>query len=240
MLVDKESLVLYLGMSIFYVGIARGQVILSEYSVNGMDMNHLVSLILERVGLNEETRLTYVYKTYMIHYIYSVMPSMDGLTYLCITSDQIERRIPFVLLHEIKREFSKNFSLSDICELPVTSFSDFSQRIAEKVDMMNREDEMMITDITRVVQKEMENVKAAMVENIERVLERGERIELLVDRTQNMNEMAFSFSKRSSHLRRRIWWESMKIIVIFFFVILFLLYLLIGFGCGFPSWQSCR
>ncbi|KAG4302791.1 hypothetical protein PCK1_000951 [Pneumocystis canis] len=167
----------------------------------GMDMNHLVSLILERVGFNEETRLTYIYKTYMIHYIYVPMPPVVGLTYLCITSDQIERRIPFVLLHEIKREFSEKFCLSDICELPVSSFVSFNQEIAGKVDMMNREEGMMMTDITRVVRKEMDNVKAAMVENIEKVMQRGERIELLVDRTQNMNEMAFSFSKRSSHLR---------------------------------------
>lgn len=79
-----------------------------------------------------------------------------------------------------------------------------------------------------------------MMENIERVLERGERIELLVDRTQNMNETAFTFSKRSTYLRRRILWESIKTTVILSLVVLFLLYLLIGFGCGFPVWQNCR
>ena len=36
---------------------------------------------------------------------------------------------------------------------------------------------------------------------IERVLERGERIELLVDKTDNLNQQAFAFRKRSTALR---------------------------------------
>ncbi|KAG5513873.1 hypothetical protein PMAC_000495 [Pneumocystis sp. 'macacae'] len=242
-------------MSIFYVGVARGQDILSEYSIDGTDMNDLVSLILEKVVLNKETKLTYIYKAYMIHYIYTPMVPVGGLTYLCITSDQIERRVPFALLYEIKHDFSKYFSLHDMVELPVSSFTSFSREIGEKISIMNRDDDILMTDMTRVVQKEMEQVRAgvlflneilysdcsiAVAENIEKVLERGERIELLLDRTQNMNDTAFSFSKRSSYLRRRIWWESVKMTIIFSFVALFLLYLLIGLCCGFPAWQSCK
>lgn len=36
---------------------------------------------------------------------------------------------------------------------------------------------------------------------IERVLERGERIELLVDKTDNLNQQAFAFKKRSTQLK---------------------------------------
>jgi vesicle-associated membrane protein 7 len=36
---------------------------------------------------------------------------------------------------------------------------------------------------------------------IERVLERGERIELLVDKTDSLNQQAFAFKKRSTQLK---------------------------------------
>lgn len=36
---------------------------------------------------------------------------------------------------------------------------------------------------------------------LERVLERGERIELLVDKTDNLNQQAFAFKKRSTALK---------------------------------------
>lgn len=34
-----------------------------------------------------------------------------------------------------------------------------------------------------------------MIENIDRVLERGEKIELLVDKTEQLNQQAFRFEK---------------------------------------------
>ena len=37
-----------------------------------------------------------------------------------------------------------------------------------------------------------------MIENIDRVLERGEKIELLVDKTDRLNQQAFKFEKTVS------------------------------------------
>jgi hypothetical protein len=42
---------------------------------------------------------------------------------------------------------------------------------------------------------QLDNVKDVMIENIDRVLERGERIELLVDKTDRLNHQAFKFEK---------------------------------------------
>lgn len=69
-----------------------------------------------------------------------------------------------------------------------------------------------------------------MVHNIERVLERGERIELLVDKTDNLNQQAFAFKKRSTQLKvkrshcmyslilivfqRAMWWKNTKIVAL--------------------------
>lgn len=43
------------------------------------------------------------------------------------------------------------------------------------------------------VQKKVDEVKNIMVENIERVLERGEKIELLVDKTDNLRFQVWKF-----------------------------------------------
>ncbi|KAG0339786.1 hypothetical protein BG004_006683, partial [Podila humilis] len=73
-----------------------------------------------------------------------------------------------------------------------------------------------------------------------RVLERGERIELLVDKTDNLNQQAFAFKKRSTQLKRAMWWKNMKLMATLTFVIIFLIYLIICSACGFPFWSSCR
>jgi vesicle-associated membrane protein 7 len=48
------------------------------------------------------------------------------------------------------------------------------------------------------VQAQIDTVKDVMIENIDRVLERGERIELLVDKTDRLNQQAFKFEKSVS------------------------------------------
>jgi vesicle-associated membrane protein 7 len=51
------------------------------------------------------------------------------------------------------------------------------------------------------VQAQIDTVKDVMIENIDRVLERGERIELLVDKTDRLNQQAFKFEKSVSIVR---------------------------------------
>ena len=85
------------------------------------------------------------------------------------------------------------------------------------------------------VQAEIENVRGIMTENIERVLERGERIDLLVDKTDRLGAGAHDFRMRSRGLRRRMWWKNVKLMVLLGVVVIFLLYLFIGAGCGLPG-----
>lgn len=84
-------------------------------------------------------------------------------------------------------------------------------------------------------QQEIDNVKGIMTENIERVLERGERIDLLVDKTDRLGVGAHDFRVRSRGLKRRMWWKNIKLMVLLGVVIVFLIYLFVGFGCGLPG-----
>ena len=84
-------------------------------------------------------------------------------------------------------------------------------------------------------QREIDDVKNIMTQNIERVLERGERIDLLVDKTDRLGAGAHDFRVRSRGLRRRMWWKNVKLMVLLGVVVVFLLYLFIGFGCGLPG-----
>ena len=51
------------------------------------------------------------------------------------------------------------------------------------------------------MKSQLGDVKHVMVESIEKVLERGEKIELLVDKTDRLNETAFRFEKSSRQLK---------------------------------------
>jgi len=90
-------------------------------------------------------------------------------------------------------------------------------------------------DAISKAQKEIDDVRAIMTENIDRVLERGERIDLLVDKTDRLGGSARDFRVRSRGLRRRMWWKNVKLMVLLIVVIIFLMYLFVGFACGLPG-----
>jgi vesicle-associated membrane protein 7 len=74
---------------------------------------------------------------------------------------------------------------------------------------------------------------------IDQVLERGERIDLLVDKSENLNEMSFVFKKNAKKLKDEMWWKNTRLILIIGGIGLFLLYLIVSSQCGGMTWPLC-
>jgi vesicle-associated membrane protein 7 len=65
------------------------------------------------------------------------------------------------------------------------------------------------------------------------VLERGEKIELLVDKTDRLNQQAFKFEKQSKKLKNAMWWKNMQMMIVMGLVALIAIYIVVGMVCGF-------
>lgn len=94
-------------------------------------------------------------------------------------------------------------------------------------------------DQARQVRRELDAVKDIMTQNIERVLDRGERIEVLVDKSSHLTSSAITFQRRSKEVKRQMWWGSIRTTALIACVSLVLLYFLVGVGCGLPAWDRC-
>ncbi|XLR54230.1 hypothetical protein S83_004902 [Arachis hypogaea] len=75
-----------------------------------------------------------------------------------------------------------------------------------------------------------------MMENIEKVLDRGEKIEMLVDKTDNLRSQAQDFRTQGTKMKKKMWIENMKIKLIVFGIALLLVFILFmsicrGFSC---------
>ncbi|KAF9916873.1 hypothetical protein FBU30_001111 [Linnemannia zychae] len=219
-------------MSIIYALVARGNLILAEYTNSSGNFTTVTEAILEKIPPNN-SKLTYIYDRYLFHYICE-----DGLTYMCMADDSFGRRIPFAFLQDIKEKFLTQYGHERaLSSLVPYSMNEFSKTIAKQMEYFSTNPE---ADRIKQVQGEIEQVKDVMVQNIERVLERGERIELLVDKTDNLNQQAFAFKKRTTALKRTMWWKNTKLTILLIFVVIVLTYLIISAACGFPFWSSCR
>lgn len=141
---------------------------------------------------------------------------------------------------EIKNRFFEQFPLdsTDFGSLPNYGAGSFNSTL-KKLMVEYGTTSSGKADAISNVQNEIENVRGIMTENIERVLERGERIDLLVDKTDRLGGSAHEFRMRSRGLRRRMWWKNIKLMALLVVVVIFLIYLFVGMGCGLPGWSKC-
>ncbi|KAK5121448.1 hypothetical protein LTR85_005281 [Meristemomyces frigidus] len=234
---------------LLYSCIAYHNTILAEHttaSVSGT--SGLASVILPKIQHDSPQKLTYTHNENFIHYIADAAPSSNnpdslsagGLTYLVVAKADLGRRVPFGFLVEIKKRFLKEYDpeRTNFSSLPAYGAAAFNGQLKQlMVDYGTTKAGQ--NDAFANVQSEIDNVRGIMTENIERVLERGERIDLLVDKTDRLGGSARDFRVRSRTLRRKMWFKNVKMMILLVVVCIFLVYLLVGFGCGLPAWGRC-
>ena len=60
------------------------------------------------------------------------------------------------------------------------------------------------------VRDEVERVKDIMVSNIDALIQRGERLDLLVDKTEHLSNHSVTFKRTSQNLARKMWWQNTR------------------------------
>lgn len=228
--------------------IANRTTILTEHTTPGTSSSSassLASIILPKINHDTPQKLTYTHDRLFVHYIAdsprdttSTTSSGAPLTYLVVSTADLGRRIPFAFLLDLKAKFLADYSpdTTDFASLPAYGAAAFNASLKSLLSTYNTAPP---EDSLASARKEIDNVRDIMTENIERVLERGERIDLLVDKTDRLGGSARDFRVRSRGLRRRMWWKNVKLMVLLVVVVIFLIYLFVGMGCGLPAWGKC-
>ncbi|CAN7038207.1 hypothetical protein IGI04_005188 [Brassica rapa subsp. trilocularis] len=220
-------------MAIIYAVVARGTVVLTEFSAVTGNTGAVVRRILEK--LSPETadeRLCFSQDRYIFHILRS-----DGLTFLCMANDTFGRRLPFSYLEKIHMRFMKNYG-GVAHSAPAYAMNDeFSRVLHQQMEFFSSNPSVHTLNRVR---GEVSEIRSVMVDNIEKIMERGDRIELLVDKTATMQDSAFHFRKQSKRLRRALWMKNAKLLVMLTCVIVLVLYLIIASFCGGITLPSCR
>ena len=68
------------------------------------------------------------------------------------------------------------------------------------------------------------------------MLDRGERIELLVDKTDHLQSESFAFKREARRLKQRLWWKNARLLAIIAALVLLVAYIIVCFACS-PTFQ---
>lgn len=82
------------------------------------------------------------------------------------------------------------------------------------------------------VQGQVNEVKVILKDNINKVLERGDRLDDLICKTDDLQASADSFQKTSTRVARKYWWKNIKMMIIIGVVVLIIVILIILFATG--------
>ncbi|CAN8205698.1 unnamed protein product [Coccothraustes coccothraustes] len=84
----------------------------------------------------------------------------------------------------------------------------------------------------RALQQEVQGVTSIMSQNLERILARGENLEQLHSKSQDLEATSEHFRTTSQKMARRYWWKNVKLLIILGLVGVIILILIILLATG--------
>ncbi|KAK4747104.1 hypothetical protein SAY87_026141 [Trapa incisa] len=218
-------------MGILYALVARGSVVLAEFIATATNASAIARQILEKLPGNNDSHVSYSQDRYIFH-----VKRTDGLTVLCMADDSAGRRIPFAFLEDIHQRFVRTYGRAVLSAQPYAMNDEFSRVLSQQIEHYSNDPN---ADRINRLKGEMSQVRSVMIDNIDKVLERGERLELLVDKTANLQGNTIRFRKQSRRFRSTVWWRNVKLMAALIIIILIILYVIFAFVCHGLLLPSC-
>ncbi|CAH9086279.1 unnamed protein product [Cuscuta epithymum] len=190
--------------TLIYSFVARGTVILADYTEFTGNFTGVAAQCLQKLPASSN-RFTYNCDGHTFNYQVE-----NGFTYCVVAVESAGRQIPIAFLERVKDEFYKKYGKGKGVSAGANGLKrEFGPKLKEHMRYCAEHPEEM--DKIAKVKAQVNEVKGVMMGNIEKVLDRGEKIELLVDKTDNLRSQAQDFRKQGTKMKRKMWFENMKI-----------------------------
>jgi len=220
---------------ILYALVARATTVLAEATQEGLEGNfaNVTRVLLKKIPAQEDSKMSYAYDEYVFHYTVQ-----NGLTVLCMTEKETSRIAAFRFINAAEDEFLRNFATRWQTAQAYKFDRDFKGALARLMTAHSRPE----TKDNKMgqISGQLDEIKGVMQKNIELVLERGEKIEILVNKTEQLEEHAFRFQKKSTSLRRKFCCANVKWMILIAIVLMGLIYMILAFSCGGPALPKCH
>ncbi|GLJ04864.1 hypothetical protein SUGI_0005020 [Cryptomeria japonica] len=174
--------------SLIYSFVSRGTAILADHTDFTGNFTLIAYQCLEKLPTTNN-KFTYNCDRHTFNYLVE-----DGFTYGVVAEESVGRQVPMAFLERIKEDFKKRYS-GGRAEIAISNSlnKEFGPKLKEHMDYCAEHPEE-ITKISRV-KAQVSEVKGVMMENIEKVIDRGETISVMVDRADNLRTEAEDFRR---------------------------------------------
>jgi vesicle-associated membrane protein 7 len=167
----------------------------------------------------------------------------SGLFFVALADKEVHSRSAFAFLLDLKQRFTGAFKRSEWEQAIAHSFNaDFSGTVSLLMAKYNDSPEKLRDGSDARVQRvndQLDEVRDVIKMNIESLLNRGERIELLVDTTERLSQASIKFQESATRLKNQHWWQSKKNQITLVAMLFFIVFLIVVTSCGGLDLTSC-
>ncbi|CAK9867888.1 unnamed protein product [Sphagnum jensenii] len=188
--------------SLIYSFVARGTVVLADYTPFSGNFSTIAAQCLQKLPATNKNKFTYTCGRHTFNRLVE-----DEFTYFIVADEEVGRQIPFAFLDRVKDDFKRRYQ-GGKAGLTVAHGldSEFGPRLKEHMDYCAEHPEEMDK-----IKSQVAEVKGVMMENIEQVLDRGGKIEVLVEKTDTLQNQAVVFQQQDQRLWHKMWLQKMKV-----------------------------
>lgn len=190
-----------------------GNVIAEYQRIKG---NHPINAkkVLQNIpkGVNERRSFTHQ------KLCYNVQTDAQGTTFMCVTDESFSRVTAFNFLEAAKK------TCGPLKSAPPAMFTQLKRETDFFSDPKN--------DKISKIKTEIGQVKDVMIDNIEKILERGDRIDNLVQKTEGLEKQSTQFKANATSLKNKMFLKKIIMIIVIVVVILLVIFLIVLFSCS--------
>ncbi|SCU87205.1 LAFA_0E05358g1_1 [Lachancea sp. 'fantastica'] len=121
-----------------------------------------------------------------------------NMVYVCFSPANVPKILPLRILTELK-------SMANETDQELDSHV---RTIVEQFysELMSYRD----SSTAEATEQDMQDIIQLMNDNIDKFLQRQERVSLLVDRTSKLNQSSYNFKRKAGRIKSKMWWQNVK------------------------------
>ncbi|KAK9136920.1 hypothetical protein Sjap_007514 [Stephania japonica] len=215
--------------SFIYSFVARGTMVLAEYTEFTGNFPAIAAQCLQRLP-SSNNKFTYNCDHHIFNFILE-----DGYAYCVVAKESVGKQISIAFLERVKADFKKKYGGGK-------ADTAIAKSLNKEFGPVMKEHMQYIIDHAEEIEKlikvkaQVSEVKSIMLENIDKTIDRGESLNVLADKTEDLRSQAQEFRKQGTKVRRKMWLQNMKIKLVVLGILLLLVLIIWvsickGFDC---------
>jgi len=160
----------------------------------------------------------------MDHHMLFYDSSEGGLNIVCMADRETPRiyNVCVSFLNDIKKRFLDEYR-NIYQQSSVNGLADFSRIIEQRMDFWSNPQNNTIDR----VQDKLDKTRDQIVGNIEKAIDRQENIDILVERTYDLENRSQAFKQTSIQVKKQMWWKNKKLLAVLLLIILVIILVVI-------------